>query len=239
MNRARTVSGGAWFAFGTSMLLGGAAWFVTHQWRPILPEADDGFTALASERDQLRGNDDQVRDTLREQRKALARQAWTREAIADLQQSLGADWRWEWEPGGRPHRAVLQRTAPRLEEWPHYVALVTELARQPGVAVDSVEFDADGAARDRRFTRVAIGLRFTVADAPLSDAERAAPSRGPLTVAPAAGPATPRKIGPVPSLRRPSASAEPPAPGQASAPFRPDPPGPQAGVLQPNPPTNP
>ncbi len=239
MNRARKVSVRVWFALGASVLLGGAVWFFTHRWRPILPVADREFAALADERDQLQGNDDRVRDTLREQRKASARQAWTTESLATMQQRLGADWRWEWETGDRPHRVVLQRTAPLLEEWPHYVAVVTELARQPGLAVDSIEFRADGAARERRFTRVAIGLRFTVADAPLSDAERSAPSRGPLPVAPAAGPATPRKIGPVPSLRRPSASAEPPAPGQASAPFRSDPPGPKAGSSPPTTATNP
>jgi len=239
VNRVRTISVRAWLALGTSVLLCGAVWFVTHRWRPILPDADGEFAALADERDRLQGNDDRVRDTLREQRKTLARREWTAEAIAGLQQSLGADWRWESEPGAQSHHVVLQRIVPRLDEWPHYVALVTELARQPGVAVDSVEFHADGAARARRFTRVAIGLRFIVADASFNDGNRAAPSRGPLTVAPAEGPATPRKIGPVPSLRRPSASAEPPAPGQASTPFRSDPPGPQAGMSPTNPPTNP
>jgi len=239
VNHARTISRGAWLAFATSAVLGGAVWFVAHQWRPITPESDTEVTALVSERDRLRGHDDQARDTLRDQRKGLARQAWSAEAVAGLQQSLSADWRWEWEPGVRPHRAVLQRTAPRLEEWPHYVALVAELARQPGVSVDSVEFHADGAARERRFTRVTIGLRFTVADAPLSDAERAVPSHGPLPVASAGSPATPRKIGPVSSLRRPSASAEPPAPGPASTPFRSDPPGPRAGISPPTQPTNP
>lgn len=239
MNRSPAVSRGAWLALATSALLCGAVLFVAHQWRPITPESDAEVAALTSERDRLRGNDDQVRDTLREQRKVLARQAWTTEAIAGLQQRMGADWRWESEPGGLPHRALLQRTAPRLEEWPNYVALVTELARQPGVAVESVEFHTNGVARERRFTRVAIGLRFTIADAPSSDGNRATPSRGPLTVAPAEGSATSRKIGPVTSLRRPSASAEPPAPGQAAASFRPDPPGPRAGLSPPNPPTNP
>ncbi len=239
MNRAHKVSGRAWLILSASVLLCSAVWFVTHRWRPILPDTDGEFAALASERDQLRGNDDHARDTLREQRKVLARQAWTTEAIAGLQRSLGADWRWEWEPGGRPHRAVLQRTAPRLEEWPHYVSLVAELARLPGVAVDSVEFRADGAAWARRFTRAAIGLRFTVADAPLSDAERAAPGRGALPLAPAGDPATSRQVGAVPSLRTPSASAEPPAPGPASTSFRSDPPGPKAGISPPTTPTNP
>lgn len=239
MNRARPVSVRAWFALGASVLLCGVVWFFTHRWRPIRPEADGDFAALADERAKLQGNDDRVRDTLREQQKASARPAWTTESLAAMQQRLGADWRWEGELGNRPLRVVLQRTAPLLAEWPHYLALVTELARQPGVAVESVEFHTNGGARERQFTKVAIGLRFTVADAPSSDGNRAAPSRGPLTVAPASGPATPRKIGPVLSLRRPSASAEPPAPGQASAPFRSDPPGPQAGVLQPNPPNNP
>ena len=115
---------------------------------------------------------------------------------------------------------TLQRVAPRIEEWPAYGALVTELAAQPGVIIESVEFLADGAARDRRFTKVAIGLRFIVAVAPSRDGQRAAPSRGPPTVAPAEGPATTRKVGASTSHRRPSASAEPPAPGTSGASFR-------------------
>lgn len=239
MSHARAVSRAAWLALSASALLCGVVWFLTHRWRPSPPASDGELSSMVEERVRLQSSDDQLRDRLREQRKELARQEWTTETIAALQRRLGSDWRWEWNPGDRAHRAVLQRTTPLLEEWPHYVAVVTELGRQPGVAVESVEILADGAARGRRFTRVAIGLRFTVADAPLSDAERAAPSRGPLPVAPASGPATPRKIGSVSPLRRPSASAEPPAPGQASAPFRSDPPGPQAGAMPPNPPTNP
>lgn len=116
MSRAPSVSRGVWLAFGASALVCGAVWFVAHRWRPITPESDADVAALTSERDQLRGNDDQVRDALREQRKVLARQAWSTEAIAGLQQRLGVDWRWESEPGGQPHRALLQRIAPRLGE---------------------------------------------------------------------------------------------------------------------------
>ena len=97
--------------------------------------------------------------------------------------------------------------------------------QQPGVIVESVEILADGYARDRRLTRVAIGLRFVVAVAPARDGQRAVPSHGPPTVAPAAGPATPRKVGAFTSHRRPSAFAEPPAPGTAVTSFRPRPSG--------------
>ena len=117
-------------------------------------------------------------------------------------------------------RATVQRVAPRIEEWAVYRALVADLAGQPGIIVESVEILADGYARDRRLTRVAIGLRFVVAVAPARDGQRAVPSHGPPTVAPAAGPATPRKVGAFTSHRRPSAFAEPPAPGTSGASFR-------------------
>ena len=75
-----------------------------------------------------------------------------------------------------------------------------------------------------------LGLRLIGADAPIRKAEQAAPSRGPLPLASGELPATTRKVGPVPSLRLPSASAGPAASGPASAPIRPDPPGPRAAT---------
>ena len=129
-------------------------------------------------------------------------------------------------------RAMVQRVAPRIEEWAVYRALVADLAGQPGIIVESVEILADGYARDRRLTRVAIGLRFVVAVAPARDGQRAVPSHGPPTVAPAAGPATPRKVGAFTSHRRPSASAEPPAIGTTGAPFQCRPSGFWAGAVR-------
>ena len=139
---------------------------------------------------------------------------------AALEQRHGSRWRWTWDSAEPRARATVQRVAPRIEEWAVYRALVAELAEQPGVMVESVEILADGYARDRRLTRVAIGLRFVVAVAPARDGQRAVPSHGPPTVAPAAGPATPRKVGAFTSHRRPSAFAEPPAPGTSGASFR-------------------
>lgn len=215
-----SISRRVWLAFGGSVLLFALVWWMSHHEPPVPPVGAAEFAALTGERERLQGNDDRVRDRLREQQRGLTRIAWTPEMLAALQQRQGAGWRWNWEPGGPPGRVTLQRVAPRIEEWPAYGALVTELAAQPGVTIESIEIIADGAARDRRFTRVAIGLRFIVAVAPSRDGQRAAPSSGPPTVAPARAPATVRKVGAFTSHRRPSASAEPPAPGTAGAPFR-------------------
>jgi hypothetical protein len=192
-------------------------WFAIHP-RPASSAPAAEFTALVGELERLRGNDDGLRDRLREQQRGLSRIAWTPEKLAALELRHGSRWRWTWEPGEPRTRVTLLRVAPRIEEWAVYRALVSELTEQPGVIVESVEILADGYARDRRLTRVAIGLRFVVA--PARDGQRAVPSHGPPTVAPAAGPATPRKVGAFTSHRRPSAFAEPPAPGTSGASFR-------------------
>jgi hypothetical protein len=86
--------------------------------------------------------------------------------------------------------------------------------------IESLEFHVEAAAPKRGSKQAAIGLRFIVAVAPSRDGQRAAPSCGPPTVAPAKGPATPRKVGALTSHRRPSASAEPPASGTTGASFQ-------------------
>ncbi len=220
MTNRFSISRRVWCAFGGSVLLFGIVGWIAHH-KPPMPSADAAeFAALNSERARLQGNDDRVRDQLREQLRGLSPIAWTPERLAALQQRQAAGWRWSWAPGDPPGRVTLQRVTPRIEEWAAYGAFVAGLTAQPGVIIESVEILADGAARDRRFTRVAIGLRFIVAVAPSRDGQRAAPSRGPPTVAPAKGPATTRNIVTSTSHRRPSASAEPPAPGMAGASFR-------------------
>jgi hypothetical protein len=199
------------------VLCAAVGWFALHP-RPAAAEHAAEFTALVGELERLRGNDDGLRDRLREQQRGLSRIAWTPEKLAALELRHGSRWRWTWEPGEPRTRVTLLRVAPRIEEWAVYCALVSELTEQPGVIVESVEILADGYARDRRLTRVAIGLRFVVA--PARDGQRAVPSHGPPTVAPAAGLAMPRKVGAFTSHGRPSAFAEPPAPGTSGASFR-------------------
>lgn len=232
MTRSPSISRRVWCAFGGSAAVCAAVGWIAYRTWPAPPVHVAEFAALAAEQERLRGNDYGVRDRLREQQRGLARVAWTAEQLAALEQRQGARWRWTWEPGPR-ERVTVQRVAPRLEEWAAYRAWVTELAGQPGVTVESVEILAEGAARDRRLTRVALGLRFVVA-APARDGQRAAPSRGPPTVAPPSGPATSRKVGPVTSHRRPSASAEPPAPGTSGASFRSRPSGVQGRLSHPS-----
>ena len=220
-----SISRSVWLVFAGSVLLFGATWWTAHHAPPVAPNGAAEFAALERERERLKGNDNTLRDRLREQQRGLARIAWTPQKLAALQQQQGEGWRWTWAPGDPSSRVTLQRLAPKIEEWPAYQAIVAQLARQPGVIVESVEFLAEGTARDRRFTRVAIGLRFIVAVASSRDGRRASPSHGPPTVAPAAGSATSRKVGAFTSPRRPSASAEPPAPGTPGASFQPRPSG--------------
>ncbi len=227
MNGARTVSQRAWLALVVSFCVAAASWFAWFQLRPQVAAVDREPAALAAERDSLRGNEDVVRDGLRQQRETLRKQAWTAGSLAALRAALGDRWQWRWET---KDRATLVRVAPRNEEWPAYLALIESLGGKPGLVIDSFEGRAEGTAQHRRLTDLNLGLRFIVSDAPIGDAERAAPNRGPLPVAPADGPAVAQKVGPATPLHRPAASAEPPTGGPASASFRPHPLGPSAGI---------
>lgn len=223
MKPARTVSGRAWLGLAVSVTLCSA---VTAARRGNLGlPAGDATAALLAEHESLRGNEDSVRDALRQQRALLGQRAWTAEALAQLAQGLGRMWRWDWEAADLPQRALLQPATLRMEDWPQYATLVRALEEMPGVVIESVRIEAEGVRRDRRFARLEIGVRFVRAEASKRDEVRAAPSRGPLPVAPTGDPAMTRKVGAVPSLRPPSDSADPPSPGTASAPFRPQPSG--------------
>jgi len=230
MNRGLKVTRPAWALLAFSALLCGAVWLVSHRVRPIRWAGDAELVALTTERERLHESDDATRDAWRTQQRTRFQQGWTAERLAELPEKLGPGWRCEWQSAGAgERRAVVTRVTPRLNDWPACVAAVRQWAGTPGVLLDSIDLAAEGTGRRRHFTQVALGLRFILAAAPNGNAERAAPSRGPLSVAPAAVPATTRKVGRVPSHRRPSAFAGPPAPGPAGAPFRPDPPGARAG----------
>ncbi len=230
MNRALTVSRGAWLALAASIVAYAGVWLVVHRLRPIQWAGDSELTALVGERDRLRDSDDAACIRVRQQVSDLSPHAWTNDEVLALKERIGPDWQWDSaNPGSREQQIVLTCSAPRFEDWPRYLDFVAGLAGRPGLAVESADITAEGAGRNRRFNRFSVRFRITVADATTGKAERPAPSRGPLPLASGAGPAPTRKIGPVPSLRLPSASAEPPASGQASAPVRPDPPGSPAG----------
>lgn len=219
MNRARQVSRPVWALFAFSALLCSAVWFVRHRVRPIRWAGDTELVALTADRETLRASDDATRDILRAQQQSHLQSGWTAEQLAELPKELGPSWRCEWRTtGADERRAIVTRVAPRLQDWPAYVAAVRRWAGAPGVRLDSLDIAAEGTGRRRQFTQILIGLRFTLAAAPNGNAERPAPSRGALPVAPAAEPATTRPVGPVPSLRPP-----------VSAPFRSDPPGDRAG----------
>ncbi len=229
MTAVRTITVRGWLGLILSAGLCGVAWLTAHRWQPFTVPATDDLQALVAERDALRGNEDAVRDALRTQVSRTSIPAWSEQALNKLPEQFGADWQCDSKPEGPSVRIQVVRRKPQLGDWPDYLAFIERWGRTPGVSVESVEMLAEGDAHDRRLTRVALGLRFRRDDATTSDASRAVPSHGPARVAPAESPAAPRTVGPVTSLRRPGASAKPPAPWPASASFRPDPPGSQAG----------
>lgn len=236
MSRHVPITRGAWILLGLSTVIAGLG-FALPRLRPVPTHLDPELSALRGERDVLAVNDDATLENLRQQSRKQPQDTWSAVRLTDR---VGTGWRVEWQrPDGDSRAVLFSRSAPRLHEWPDYLRFLKSWTDLPGVAFESLDVSAGGPAQAREFTRVVIGLRLILADAPIGDAERAAPSRGPLPVAPASSPAIPRKVGPGPPLRPPATSAEPPADGPASASSRPDPPGPWAGVYQTTPPINP
>lgn len=232
MSRTVLITRGAWVLLGMSAMLAGAG-FALPRLRPVPTEVDAELVALRDERDVHATNDDATLERLRQQSRAQPPVAWSAEKFA---QRVGTGWRVEWQqPAGASRKVLLSRSAPRLHAWPDYLHFLKSWMDQPGIVLESLDVTAKGAAQARELDQVAIGLRVVLTVAPINNAERDSPNLVPLPVVAAEWAASPRKVGPGPSLRRPAASAEPPAPGQASAPVRPDPPGARAADFSPIP----
>lgn len=147
-----------------------------------------------------------------EERRATRRhwpEGWSARTVPTSDDSTGVSWR--ITPLGTP-------------TWTGLVNAVSDLASVPGNRIVSVEIRSRGTLTDRGIASVEILL-----EQPSATPSHRNSSGG--TGWPGAEvPATPPAVGPGPSLRRPAASAEPPASGQAFAPVRPDPRGPRAGL---------
>ncbi|KAB2912083.1 MAG: hypothetical protein F9K30_21195 [Dechloromonas sp.] len=232
MSRRVFITRGAWILLGLSAILAGVGFALPHL-RPVPDGVDAALVALRGERDALATNDDATLENLRRQSRAQPPVAWSAEKFAER---VGTGWRIEWQqPDGASRTVLLSRSAPRLHEWPDYFRFLKSWTDRPGIVLESLDVTAKGAAQTRELGQVVIGLRVALTVAPIRNAERDSPSLVPLPVAAAVGAAATRTVGPGPSLRRPAASAEPPAPGQDSAPVRPDPPGPRAADFSPSP----
>jgi hypothetical protein len=150
-------------------------------------------------------------DALDERRATRRRwpEDWSPQAVPTPDGSTGLSWK--ITPLGAP-------------TWTGLVNAVSALASVPGNRIVSVEIRSRGTLADRGIASVEILL-----EQPTATPSRRNPSGG--TGWPGAEvSATPPAVGAGPSLRRPAASAEPPASGQAFAPVRPDPRGPRAGL---------
>lgn len=232
MNRHVPITRGAWILFGLSAILAGVG-FALPRLRPLPNGVDAELVALRGELGALAANDDATLESLRQQARTQPPASWS---VQTFTEQVGTGWRVEWkQPDGVSRSVLLSRSSPRLHDWPDYLLFLKSWTDQPGIVLESLDVTAKGAAQVRELDHVVIGLRVVLTVAPISNAERDAPSRVPLPVATAEGVAATRKVGPGPSLRRPFASAKPPASGQASAPARPDPPGARATDFSPTP----
>ena len=222
MSRPVLITRGTWILLGLSAIVAGAG-FVLPPLRPVPNGVDAELIALRGERDALAANDDATLERLRQHSRTQPTFVWSVEKFTER---VGTGWRVEWQQAdGASLTVLLSRSAPRLHEWSDYLRFVKSWTTQPCIVLESLDITARGTAQTRELVQVVISLRIALSDAPMGNAERDAPSRVPLRVAAAEEAAATRKIGPGPSLRRPAASAEPPATGQDSAPVRPDPPG--------------
>jgi hypothetical protein len=211
MKHVHKVSRAAWAGLALSALLCGAVWAISHRLRPVRWAGDPELTALAAERDRLPDRDDRTRDALRRQQRTAGNHSWTDASLADFQRKLGSDWRWQAEPaapGAAERRFKLTAMSQDIRRWPDCMAAVETLEKLPGVAILSLEITATGTGRQRRFTRIVLGLRLVWHDGRNpGNAERAAalfarsPFRGGVP-----GPAVEVRTS-VPALRPPSASA--------------------------------
>ena len=222
MSVLHSVSRGTQVFLALSVIVAGAGFALPHL-RPVPTGLDADLIVLRGERDSLAGSDDESLASLRQQSKEQPAHPWSMEKFTA---KIGTGWRVEWQPPSGAGRSVLlTRSDPRLAEWPDYLAFMKSWTTEPGVALESLHVTANGSPPSREMSQVIIGLRITLSDPPIGNATRDAPSRVPLPVAAAHDAVATRRLGPVPSLGPPSASAKPPAPGQASVPVRPDPPG--------------
>ncbi|MFZ5495621.1 MAG: hypothetical protein ACOZE5_09850 [Verrucomicrobiota bacterium] len=232
MSQRVSITRGSWILLGLSAIVAGLG-FALPRLRPVPAGLDPELTALRGERDALATNDDTTLDKLRQHARTQPPVAWSAVRFTDR---IGTGWRVEWQPPHGDSRVVLlSRSGPRLHEWPDYLRFLKSWTDQPGVVLESFDVTARGANQSRELGQVIIGLRIMLTEAPMGNGERVAPSRAPLPVAAGAEAAATRTVGPGPSLRRPAASAEPPASGQDSAPVRPDPPGAPAADFPPIP----
>lgn len=232
MRRNAHITRGAWILLGLSSILAGIG-FALPRLRSVPDGADTELVTLHGERDALAANDDATLEGLRQQSRALPPVVWSAEKFTER---VGSGWRVEWQqPDGVNRTVRLSRSAPHLHEWPDYLRFLKSWTDQPGIVLESLDMTAKGAAQARELDQIVIGLRVVLTVAPIGNAEWDSPSLVPLPVAAAEGAAATRKVGPGPSLRRPAASAEPPATGQDSAPVRPDPPGARAANFSPIP----
>lgn len=234
MSHRVPITRSAWILLWTSAIVAGVG-FALPRLRPVPNGIDAELIALRNERDALATNDDATLENLRQQARTQPPVAWSAEKFTER---VRTGWRVDWQqPYGVTRVALLSRSGPRLHEWPDYLRFLKSWTDQPGVVLESLDVTARGATRSRELGQVVIGLRVMLTEAPMGNGERVAPSRAPLPVAAGAEAATTRTVGPGPSLRRPAASAEPPASGQDSAPVRPDPPGAPAADISTHPPT--
>lgn len=193
--------------------------------------------AVRQRGDLLRFAEDAELVRLRAERERLS--AYEPAAVQALQATtevlnagLAAKQRWPegWSARAMPapsgSNEVLWKITPTvIPTWTGLVNAVAALVSVPGNRIVSLEIRSRGTLAEREIASVEIVLTQ-----PTATPSRRNPSGG--TGWPGAEvPATPPEVGAGLSLRRPAASAEPPAAGQASAPVRPDPRGPRAGPL--------
>lgn len=154
----------------------------------------------------------------------LVTQRWAEPARIALASRLGVRWRWlpdAADAGARSY--VLHAVTPEALPWSAVVSAVASLESSPGATVEGVTIATSGTRTVRQFSVVEIHVRFQWAEAgtghtfPPESVRRDRVLPGPDLPGRGAG-----RRARAASLRRTSASAQPPAPARPPLRSRPD-----------------
>lgn len=211
MNHRRSIDRRSWALLLTGALALLGTSLAAGRWSRHGSVPAPQLLELRGERERLAGNTDPIRLAQDAEAGTVRDRAWTDERLVQLEERLVRHWRWEWDDSRDRSHVHLHTRSDDLMQWSSCLATLRALALEPGVIVELIDIEASGVAAHRRFVRLSLGVRIIRPDAAKGDAERAAPSRGPLPVAATKAPDPTRKVGPVipfPSIpARPSGSS--------------------------------
>jgi hypothetical protein len=125
---------------------------------------DSQIAALEAERKALVQRIEAERAALPARTPSARGTPWSRGQLAEFTTEIGRGWRCDIESGQDPEHATLHRASAELGAWFEALAALGRLAGERTVIVESLEAQASGDRRRRRFTRLELGIRLVQTD---------------------------------------------------------------------------